>query len=184
VSTRLLSLEFSHDKVIRSVHTGGVTCLDLDAVEQRYLLAGAADASIAVYDTQQPSSAAARQQQAEAREAAVASAAAAGSNAPGLRQSGQAAAAGANAEHSEHGALFSVTKQAAQGHRFSVTAVAWYPVDSGLFVSGRVDWPSTNCMRTTAKAVAQHPAYLTLPACPTKHAPPTRLPAACRGARQ
>ena len=86
VSTRLLSLEFSHDKVIRSVHTGGVTCLDLDAVEQRYLLAGAADASIAVYDTQQPSSAAARQQQAEAREAAAELAAGGGKGAKGAKK--------------------------------------------------------------------------------------------------
>ena len=153
-------------------------------MEQRYLLAGAADASIAVYDTQQPSSAAARQQQAEAREAAAASAAAAGSNAPGLRQSGQAAAAGANAEHTEHGALFSVTKQAPQGHRFSVTAVAWYPVDSGLFVSGRLGQPGTNHMRVAVKGATQRSGDLALPACPTNHAPPARLPAACRGAGQ
>ena len=48
----LLSLGFSCDKVLRSAHGGGVTCLALDPVERRYLLAGAADATLAVYDTQ------------------------------------------------------------------------------------------------------------------------------------
>ena len=48
----LLSLGFSCDKVLRSAHAGGVTCLALDPVERRYLLAGAADATLAVYDTQ------------------------------------------------------------------------------------------------------------------------------------
>lgn len=128
-------MEFSHSKVIRSVHTGGVSCLDLDAGEQRYLLAGAADASIAVYDTQQPSPPAAQQEQEQAREAAGA-AAALSSNAPFLRDSAQAAAARGTAEHTEHAALFSITKQSPQAHKFSVSAVAWYPVDSGLFVSG------------------------------------------------
>lgn len=133
---RLHALEFSSSKVIRSVHTGGVSCLDLDAVEQRYLLAGAGDASIAVYDTQQPSSAAVQEDQEAAREAA-AGAAAVASNARFLRASGQAGVARARADHTEHAALFSITKQAPQAHRFSVSAVAWYPVDSGLFVSGR-----------------------------------------------
>ncbi|EFN57592.1 hypothetical protein CHLNCDRAFT_20970, partial [Chlorella variabilis] len=107
---RLQTLEFCHDKVIRSVHAGGVTCLDLDPGEQRYLLAGAADASIAVYDLHQPSPA----------DAAAA---------PGAGGGGR----------TDHAALFSITKQAPQGHRFSVSAVAWYPVDSGLFVSGGYD---------------------------------------------
>lgn len=55
---RLRTLEFSNAKVIRSVHTGGVAALDLETGEQRYLLAGAGDGSIAVYDTQVPTSAA------------------------------------------------------------------------------------------------------------------------------
>lgn len=43
---------FSREKSISSVHTGGVTWLDLDCVEERYLLAGAADGSVAAYDVQ------------------------------------------------------------------------------------------------------------------------------------
>lgn len=135
LSCRLQSLEFSHSKVIRSVHTGGVFCMDLDPGEQRYLLAGAADASIAVYDTQQPSPAVAQQQQQQAREAAGAEAALT-SNAAYLRDSAQVAAARGSAEHTEHAAVLSISKQSPQAHKFSVSAVAWYPVDSGLFVSG------------------------------------------------
>ena len=137
LSCRLQSLEFSHSKVIRSVHTGGVFCMDLDPGEQRYLLAGAADASIAVYDTQQPSPAVAQQQQQQAREAAGAEAALT-SNAAYLRDSAQVAAARGSAEHTEHAAVLSISKQSPQAHKFSVSAVAWYPVDSGLFVSGKL----------------------------------------------
>jgi DNA excision repair protein ERCC-8 len=88
--------------VIKSAHKGGVTWMDLDPVEQRYLLAGAADASLAVYDTQQPT--------------------------PG--------SAGAGAHHLP---LFTITKQSPGAHAFSVSSVCWYPVDTGLFVSGGFD---------------------------------------------
>ncbi len=49
---RASCLEFSREKVIKSAHNGGVTWLDLDCVEERYLLAGAADGSVAAYDVQ------------------------------------------------------------------------------------------------------------------------------------
>ena len=49
---RASCLEFSREKVINSAHNGGVTWLDLDCVEERYLLAGAADGSVAAYDVQ------------------------------------------------------------------------------------------------------------------------------------
>lgn len=139
---RVQSLEFSGDKVLRSVHTGGVTCLDLDHGEQRYLLAGAADASIAVYDTQLPSGAEAQQQQAEEREATRAAAAALDATMAPLQSSRQVAEARANPGGcTDHAALFSITKQSPGGHKYSVAAVAWYPVDSGLFVSGAgLDW--------------------------------------------
>jgi WD40 repeat protein len=54
---------------------------------------------------------------------------------PQLRASAQAQAA-ADDGGGEHAALLTLSKQAPQMHRFSVSAVAWYPVDSGLFVSG------------------------------------------------
>lgn len=130
---RLHTLEFSTEKVIQSAHTGAVTCMDLDHGEQRYLLAGAADASLAVYDTQQPSAEEAVAQQHEERNAAHGASAAHDPMAAPLRVSRQASEAGAATDHA---ALFSISKQAPQGHRFSVSAVAWYPVDGGLFVSG------------------------------------------------
>jgi hypothetical protein len=49
---RKLLLGFSNAKVIRSAHGAGITWLDLDHVEQRYLLAGSADASVVAYDVQ------------------------------------------------------------------------------------------------------------------------------------
>ena len=52
VPCRKLQLGFSKQKAIKSVHSGGVTWLDLDPIEHRYLLAGAADGSVAAYDVQ------------------------------------------------------------------------------------------------------------------------------------
>lgn len=117
------------------MHTGGVAALDLDAVEQRYLLAGAGDASIAVYDVQQATAEAEAATQAAAREAAGAEAALSASTRT-LRPSAQAGVAAANTEHTEHAALLTIGKAAPGAHRFSVSCVAWYPVDTGLFVSG------------------------------------------------
>ncbi|KAG7667760.1 putative WD repeat-containing protein ATCSA-1 [Nannochloris sp. 'desiccata'] len=51
---RFSSLQLSQRKLFRSVHRGGVSWLDLDHVEERYLLSCASDASIAIYDTQLP----------------------------------------------------------------------------------------------------------------------------------
>ncbi len=105
---RRLGLGFSDSRAIKSVHQGGVTWLDLDHVEHRYLLAGAADASIAVYDMQQTP---------------------AGVCDPDGDGSG---GGGGN----ELQAVLHITKQSPGGHRYSVSSVAWYPVDTGLFVTG------------------------------------------------
>ena len=51
-TSRAESLHIANQKSIDSVHKGGVTWLELDCVEHRYLLAGAADASVAAYDVQ------------------------------------------------------------------------------------------------------------------------------------
>ena len=51
---RFSSLQLSQRKLFRSAHRGGVTWLDLDHAEQRYLLSCASDASIAIYDSQLP----------------------------------------------------------------------------------------------------------------------------------
>ena len=49
---RARALQVSVEKSVESVHRGGVTWLDLDGIEHRWLLSVAADASIAAYDVQ------------------------------------------------------------------------------------------------------------------------------------
>jgi hypothetical protein len=49
---RLQDVQVSAEKSVESVHKGGITWLELDSVEHRFLLAAAADASIAAYDVQ------------------------------------------------------------------------------------------------------------------------------------
>ncbi|XP_078433779.1 WD repeat-containing protein ATCSA-1-like [Wolffia australiana] len=39
----------------------------------------------------------------------------------------------------KHKSLFVVDKQHAHGHKFSVSSVSWYPVDTGLFITGSFD---------------------------------------------
>ena len=100
---RALSIDFSKRKVIRSAHGGGVTWLSLDPVEQRYLLAGSTDASIAVYDVLAP-------------------------------------VVEAAAPHREECLpLFALQRSSEGAHKFSVSCVAWYPIDTGLFVTGSFD---------------------------------------------
>ena len=96
--------------------------MDLDHAEGRYLLAGASDASIAVYDTKQPS-----QPEHDA---------AAPLPPPPRALRTTRAGVGIGAAE-EHRALCCVTRRShVDGHRFSVSSVAWYPVDNGIFVTG------------------------------------------------
>ncbi|GLC58260.1 hypothetical protein PLESTB_001339000 [Pleodorina starrii] len=79
---------------------GGVTCMDLDKTEDRFLLAGAADTTIALFDTHTVS---------EKAETLIAP-------------------------------IFSYTRHTnAAAHKFMISSVAWYPVDTGLFVTGSYD---------------------------------------------
>ncbi|KAG2444755.1 hypothetical protein HXX76_001499 [Chlamydomonas incerta] len=79
---------------------GGVTCMDLDKVEDRFLLAGGADTTLALFDTHTGS------------EQAV----------------------------TTMKPLFSLRRQnSPHAHKFMVSSVAWYPVDTGLFVTGSHD---------------------------------------------
>ncbi|MCO5566493.1 hypothetical protein L7F22_020170 [Adiantum nelumboides] len=73
----------------------------IDVTDARYLLSGAADGSVAVYDIEHASS---------------------------FEQSTQT---------SKHEALFMVGKGV--GHQYSVSCVHWYPIDTGLFVTGSFD---------------------------------------------
>ncbi|CAM6087515.1 unnamed protein product [Calypogeia fissa] len=101
---RSRSLELSTHKEIVSAQKGGINSLQIDQTEWRYLLAGASDGSVGVYDTLQPTSF-------------------------------------DSASHThQHEAIFTVDKTVPQGHKFAVSSVQWYPVDTGLFVSGSFDY--------------------------------------------
>lgn len=121
---RVAALEISHDVTFKGVSsTGnpgggnagatsgaapGVLWLDLDSVEQRWLLAGTADATVAVYDT----------------------------------QAAHSTEAGSTSSSPQYAALEPaavVDRRRPSAHKFLVTCVAWYPVDTGLFVSGSFD---------------------------------------------
>lgn len=39
----------------------------------------------------------------------------------------------------KHRSLLVVDKQHAHGHKFSISSVVWYPVDTGLFITGSFD---------------------------------------------
>ncbi len=102
---RVRSLGFDTSKQISSIHKGGVTWLDLEHAEHRYLLAGSADCSVAVYDVAQP--------------------------VPANTQS--------NSGPGDFGSVLKITSTTPGCHQYSVSSVAWYPIDTGLFVTGSFD---------------------------------------------
>ena len=71
--------------------------------EGRYLLAGAADATVAVYDVQ------------------------------------RATDHDGRGRISKHKSLFLINKQHEHGHKYAISSAIWYPVDTGLFVTGSYD---------------------------------------------
>lgn len=99
--SRARLLDFSQRKLVATQHEGAVVQLSLDPVEHRYLLAGAADATAAVYDI------CATQIEATGTE----------SCAPVLK----------------------IARNNSHCHKYSITSVAWYPIDSGLFITGSLD---------------------------------------------
>ncbi|EIE20903.1 WD40 repeat-like protein [Coccomyxa subellipsoidea C-169] len=112
---RVKSLQVSSEKAIDSAHKGGLTSLELDSIDHRYLLGAAADASIAGYDVQM------------------------------IMQEGTPQVVGRQSHRvftegcSEHRALFKVDRTNPDCHKFSVTSAVWYPVDTGMFVTGSFD---------------------------------------------
>ncbi|MEW5302760.1 MAG: hypothetical protein WDW36_005509 [Sanguina aurantia] len=99
-------------KFLQSVQQG-ITWLDLDRLESRYLLCAGADASVAVYDTQH-----------------------------GDSHSHSSSTAGSNAFASPHlqpTFVINRTTHPLIAPEYFVSCVAWYPVDSGLFVTGSYD---------------------------------------------
>ncbi|KAK2660134.1 hypothetical protein Ddye_006667 [Dipteronia dyeriana] len=102
-SNRVSSLQLSNYKDIVSPHRGSINSLQVDLTEGRYLLSGASDASVAVYDVQR---------------------------ATDYDGSGLIAT---------HKSIVVVDKQHEQGHKYAVSSAIWYPIDTGLFITGSYD---------------------------------------------
>lgn len=71
--------------------------------EDRYLLAGASDATVAVYD---------------------------------IRRATDYEGRGLIAKHKS---LFVINKQNEHGHKYAISSAIWYPIDTGLFITGSYD---------------------------------------------
>ncbi|KAJ9567613.1 hypothetical protein OSB04_003579 [Centaurea solstitialis] len=102
-SNRLSSLLLSNHKEIVSSHRGAINSLQVDLTEGRYLLSGASDASLAVYDIQRATD-----------------------------YEGGALIA-------KHKPILAVDKQHPNGHKYAISTAIWYPIDTGLFVTGSYD---------------------------------------------
>ncbi|KAI3785412.1 hypothetical protein L1987_44530 [Smallanthus sonchifolius] len=101
-SNRSSSLQLSNHKEIVSPHRGSINSLQVDLTEGRYLLSGASDASLAVYDIQRAT---------------------------------DYEAGGLIAKHKP----ILVNKQQQNGHKYAISTAIWYPIDTGLFVTGSYD---------------------------------------------
>nr|GEY51224.1 DNA excision repair protein ERCC-8-like [Tanacetum cinerariifolium] len=102
-SNRSSNLQLSNHKEIISPHRGSINSLQVDLTEGRYLISGASDASLAVYDTQRAT---------------------------------EYEGGGLIAKHKP---ILLVDKQHQNGHKYAISTAIWYPVDTGLFVTGSYD---------------------------------------------
>lgn len=102
-SSRIPSLTLSNRKEILSAHRGSINSLQVDLTEGRYLLSGAADASVAVYDIQRASD------------------------------------HHGNGWIAKHSPTFVVDKRHENGHKYAISTAIWYPIDTGLFITGSYD---------------------------------------------
>lgn len=102
-STRQASITLSNHKEFLSPHKGAINSLQVDLAEGRYLLSGAADASVAVFDVQ---------------------------GATDYEGGGLIA---------KHKSVFMIDKQHGSAHKYAVSSAIWYPIDTGLFITGSYD---------------------------------------------
>ncbi|CBJ31103.1 WD-repeat protein, putative [Ectocarpus siliculosus] len=139
-TSRVSQLDLDINVEIKSPHHGPVTWLDVDSAEERYLLTGGADCTVAVFDLdgageKRPSLASGDDNNSgPRRHGPAAETVAARRRRPKvLREVGrtprvplsQSSGGGGGGSYG--------------GHRHSVSVVQWYPVDTGLFVSGAMD---------------------------------------------
>ncbi|WIA19361.1 hypothetical protein OEZ85_003989 [Tetradesmus obliquus] len=99
---RICNLSLSRHTSVDTSQVGGIRWLDLDSVEQRYLLTAAADSTLEAFDV-------------------------------------LAAAAGSGQEQVQLSPLFTVKRGHPAAHKYQVTSINWYPVDTGLFITGSAD---------------------------------------------
>lgn len=52
--------------------------------------------------------------------------------------------------HTEHRAAFRLDRGSPDAHKYSVTCAAWYPIDTGLFVTGSFDQEVKVCAPSSA----------------------------------
>eukprot|EP00898_Chlorokybus_atmophyticus_P007079 jgi/Chlat1/7372/Chrsp6S07413 len=119
-------------KEVAPAHRAGVNTLQVDLTEGRWLLAGASDASVALYDLEVPSR----------REAGV--------------------------------AIHTATAQVERAHAYAVSCAAWYPVDTGLFVTGSFDgtvgvWDANSLEKAASFNLGSKVYAMALSACASSH---------------
>lgn len=133
-----------------------VNWLDLDRIERRFLLAACADCSILVYDTQsrhhQHSNSLLQgcHEPTHALQSLHSNGEALPTGGTHTHVPGASAAAGEPPDGGASGeVVLLVGKGHPQGHKFGVSSAVWYPVDTGLFVTGGFDghvklWDANN----------------------------------------
>jgi len=126
---------------IKNGQRGPVNHLDLDPYEDRFLLVAAGDATVGLYDLgatervpQDDDDGASTGPLLRVRSLQVTPRASV-LGAGGTRDNTSDTAAGVAASM----ALAARGPPPTEGHRYSVTSVQWYPLDTGLFVSGSTD---------------------------------------------
>ncbi|KAI9344204.1 WD40-repeat-containing domain protein [Zopfochytrium polystomum] len=135
---------------VERCHKGPVNSLDVDRVDSRFLLSGGADASIHIFDL-------------------------------GMADNAPAGAFGENLSSAAQipgkvRPLASINKSVGgTGHKFSITGVNWYPLDTGLFTSSSMDctikiW-DTNSLESVCSFALGHRVHShALPPHPGAHA--------------
>ena len=136
------------------MHRGGVTWLDLDGVEHRWLLSAAADASVAAYDIQARGLTAMLTVQGLVLRPEIllsptvlyymigGSTGGAYAAQRCMQEGRQERNAGLGERlegRTEHVAAFKLDRSNAESHKYTVTSVCWYPIDTGMFVTGSFD---------------------------------------------
>ncbi|KAL6071698.1 DNA excision repair protein ERCC-8 [Balamuthia mandrillaris] len=141
---RTVCITASRDKEFLSEHEGPVNSLSLDPVERRYLLSGATDATVSVYDLEQQSEPAELEEEEEEEEYQPKTTRAdwvkkTYSPLFTTKRRYEELLSPFSLEANEPHFLFSFWVASRQCHTYGVSCVQWYPHDTGMFFSGSFD---------------------------------------------